>query len=60
MEATYSFETSADFQQTTWHYIAEDRIIQRARHFLLAGMKKRFIQKGGYSFGLLLAISSYL
>jgi hypothetical protein len=25
MEATYSSETSVDFQRTTWHYILEDR-----------------------------------
>jgi hypothetical protein len=25
MEATYSSETSIDFQRTTWHYIPEDR-----------------------------------
>jgi hypothetical protein len=27
MEATCSFETSTDFQQTTWRYIREDRVI---------------------------------
>lgn len=27
MEATYSSETSVDFQQATWYYIPEDRTV---------------------------------
>jgi hypothetical protein len=29
MEATCMFETSVDFQQTTWHYIPENRTVAK-------------------------------
>lgn len=28
MEVTHSYKTLADFRQTTWHYIPEDRSLQ--------------------------------
>jgi hypothetical protein len=32
MKATYSTETSDDFQQTTWRYIPEDRTLHNNRY----------------------------
>jgi hypothetical protein len=34
MEATYSFETSVAFQQTTWHYIPKDTTLYSQQLFL--------------------------